>query len=60
VTVRRVEDLGRHKVVWAAHGGQEIAAILGEDEALPADLHCSFAPEGINVYAQSRRVPMEA
>jgi glycerol transport system ATP-binding protein len=60
VTVRRVEDLGRHKVVWAALGGQEIAAILGEDEALPADLHCSFAPEGINVYAQSRRVPMEA
>jgi glycerol transport system ATP-binding protein len=60
VTVRRVEDLGRRKVVWMSLGGQEIAAILGEDAAVPADPHCSFAPEGINLYAQSRRIPMEA
>jgi hypothetical protein len=26
VTVQRVEDLGRRKVVWAALGEQEIAA----------------------------------
>jgi glycerol transport system ATP-binding protein len=60
VSVRRVEDLGRHKVVWATLGGREIAAILGEDAPVPAEPHVSFAPEGINVYARSRRVPMEA
>jgi glycerol transport system ATP-binding protein len=60
VTVRRVEDLGRRKVVWAALGGQEIAAVIGEDEAVPAEPHVRFAPEGINIYARSRRVPMEA
>jgi glycerol transport system ATP-binding protein len=60
VTVRRVEDLGRRKVVWAALGGQEIAAVIGEDEPVPTEAHVRFAPEGINIYAQSWRVPMEA
>ncbi len=60
VVVRRVEDLGRHKVVWAALGDREIAAILGEHVPVPADPHVRFDPAGINVYAQSRRVPMEA
>jgi glycerol transport system ATP-binding protein len=34
--------------------------VIGEDEAVPAEPHVRFAPEGINIYARSRRVPMEA
>jgi glycerol transport system ATP-binding protein len=60
VTVRRVDDLGRRKVVWATLGGQEIAAVIGEDEPVPAEPHVLFAPEGVNIYVRSRRVPMEA
>jgi glycerol transport system ATP-binding protein len=59
-TIRKVEDLGRRKVVWAQVEGRDIAAIVGEDEEIPADPHVSFAPEGINLYAASRRVELEA
>jgi glycerol transport system ATP-binding protein len=60
VTVRRVEDLGRHKVVWAGLGPLELAAILPEDEAIPADPRIRFEPQGVHLYARSRRVPLEA
>jgi glycerol transport system ATP-binding protein len=59
-TIRKVEDLGRRKVVWAQLEGRDIAAIVGEDEEIPADPHVSFAPEGINIYSASRRVELEA
>ncbi len=60
VSVRRVEDIGRHKVVRASLEGLEIAAILGEDEELPAEPRVVFEPEGINLYAASWRVEMGA
>jgi glycerol transport system ATP-binding protein len=60
VSVRRVEDLGRHKVVWTTLGPLELAAILPEDEPIPADPHIRFAPEGVHLYARSRRVALEA
>jgi glycerol transport system ATP-binding protein len=60
VTVSRVEDLGRHKVVWASLEGHEIAAILAEEEDLPAEPHVSFDRQGINLYARSRRIEMGA
>ncbi|KUM26314.1 ABC transporter ATP-binding protein [Mesorhizobium loti] len=58
VVVRRVEDVGRQKIVRANLEGREIAAILGEDEEVPADPKVVFAPEGINLYASSWRVEM--
>ncbi|WP_366555159.1 ABC transporter ATP-binding protein [Aquibaculum sediminis] len=58
--VRRVEDLGRRKVVWLLVEGQELAAVLGEDEDLPAEPCVAFAPEGINLYVASRRRALEA
>ena len=56
VSVRKVEDIGRHKVVRASLEGREIAAILGEDESIPADPKIVFDPAGINIYADSWRV----
>jgi len=56
VTVTKVEDIGRHKVVRATLAGQEIAAIVGEDESIPAEPRVHFDPAGINLYADSWRV----
>ncbi len=59
VTVSRVEDLGRRKVVWVGLDGTQIAAVMGEDEEIPAEPRLSFAPEGLNLYAASRRLELE-
>jgi glycerol transport system ATP-binding protein len=60
VSIQKVEDIGRHKVVRASLEGREIAAILGEDESIPADPKITFDPAGINIYADSWRVEMGA
>jgi glycerol transport system ATP-binding protein len=60
VTVRKVEDVGRHKVVRASLEGREIAAILSEDDAIPTNAKVAFDPAGINIYADSWRVEMGA
>jgi len=58
VAVSKVEDVGRHKVVRAHLGGRDVAAIVGEDEEIPAEPRLSFDPAGINLYADSWRVEM--
>jgi glycerol transport system ATP-binding protein len=60
VAVTKVEDIGRHRVVRVNLEGYEIAAILGEDEPLPADVRASFDPKGINIYADDWRVELGA
>lgn len=60
VSINKVEDVGRHKVVRAKLEGREIAAIVGEDEEIPAEPKLRFEPAGINVYADSWRVEMRA
>ncbi|ODT55355.1 MAG: ABC transporter ATP-binding protein [Methylobacterium sp. SCN 67-24] len=60
VSVHKVEDIGRHKVIRARLEGREIAAIIGEDDHVPADPHVSFDPVGINLYDKSWRVEMGA
>jgi len=55
--IRRVEDVGRHKIVRLDVGGQEVNAIASEGDSIPADVDgVSFDPEGINVYADDWRV----
>jgi glycerol transport system ATP-binding protein len=56
VSITKVEDIGRQKVVRAVFEGKEIAAILGEDADVPADPHVSFDPKGINIYADNWRL----
>ncbi len=56
VTINKVEDIGRHKIVRARLAGHEIAAIVPEDGEIPAEPHIVFDPKGINIYADSWRV----
>jgi glycerol transport system ATP-binding protein len=60
VTVRKVEDIGRQKIVRASLEGREIAAIVAENEDVPTDPKMRFDPAGINLYAGSWRVEMGA
>ncbi|TNF21100.1 MAG: ABC transporter ATP-binding protein [Rhodobacteraceae bacterium] len=61
VTVRRVEDVGRHKLVRAEFFGHEINIIAGEDDVVSADMNrVVFDAERVNVYANDWRVPGEA
>jgi glycerol transport system ATP-binding protein len=60
VSVRKVEDIGRQKIMRASLEGREIAAVLGEDEEVPSDPRVVFEPKGINLYAGSWRVEMGA
>ncbi|WP_371157192.1 ABC transporter ATP-binding protein [Jannaschia sp. 2305UL9-9] len=51
VTVRRVEDVGRHKIVRADLFGKEINILAGEDVQITPDLNrVVFDPEHVNVY----------
>ncbi len=56
VTVCRLEDVGRHRVVRAEWQGQPLNIILAEGAALPAEPRVSFMPGKINVYANDWRV----
>ncbi|MGB3501641.1 MAG: ABC transporter ATP-binding protein [Mesorhizobium sp.] len=60
VEILKVEDIGRHKVVRASLEGHEIAAILGEDEEIPAAPKVALDPRGINIYSGSWRVELES
>ncbi len=61
VKVRRVEDVGRHKIVRAEFFGNDINIIAGEGEEIGADkTRVTFDPAHVNVYANDWRVPGEA
>jgi glycerol transport system ATP-binding protein len=59
VTVTKVEDIGRQKIVRADLAGKSIAIVLSEDGEVPTDAKVRFEPEGINIYADSWRVALE-
>jgi glycerol transport system ATP-binding protein len=57
VTIRRVEDVGRHRLIRAEAMGQPVNIIAPEGMSIGTDLtHVSFAPERINVFADDWRV----
>jgi glycerol transport system ATP-binding protein len=56
-TLRRVEDVGRHRIIRGEAAGTPINIVAAEGEAVSADLtHVSFDPARINVYANDWRV----
>ncbi|MEL7114664.1 MAG: ABC transporter ATP-binding protein [Pseudomonadota bacterium] len=57
VKVRRVEDVGRHKIVRADFFGSAINAIVPEGREIGADMNrVTFEPGRINVYQNDWRV----
>jgi glycerol transport system ATP-binding protein len=59
VTVRRVEDIGRLKIVRADIEGHPLTAVLLEDQPVPEYARVRFDPAGINLYVDSWLVEME-
>ena len=60
VSIRAVEDIGRHKIVRATLEGRELAAIVSEHGEIPAEPRVIFDPKGINIYADSWRQELVA
>lgn len=58
VSISKVEDIGRHKVVRARLEDRELAVIVPEHDPIPTDAHLTFDPAGINLYANSWRVDL--
>ncbi|MDP2578400.1 ABC transporter ATP-binding protein [Shimia thalassica] len=60
VTIKRVEDVGRHKIVRADFHGSEINVIAAEGASISPDMNrIVFDPAGINIYNDSWRVAPE-
>lgn len=61
VSIRRIEDVGRHKIIRAELSGHDINIIAGEDDSVNPDMNrVVFDPAHINIYADDWRVPEEA
>ncbi|MFN3278903.1 MAG: ABC transporter ATP-binding protein [Paracoccus hibiscisoli] len=57
VTIRRIEDVGRHRIIRADLMGHDLNIIAPEDQAIGADMtRAVFDPSRINVYADDWRV----
>ena len=59
ITVNKVEDIGRSRIVRAQLAGQKVAIVVKEDDEIPTDPHVVFSDKGINIYADSWRVGRE-
>jgi len=60
VSIRKIEDIGRHRIVRATLEDREIVAVVDEDHPIPSDPRVSFDASRINLYADSWRVEMGA
>lgn len=53
VTVEKVEDVGSERIVRATLAGTRLSAIVPEGASIPADPAVRFAPDALNLYADS-------
>ncbi len=60
VSISKVEDIGRQKIVRARFAGQPLAIVVPEDAEIPEDARVRFDPAAISIYADSWRVGREA
>ena len=60
VSIRKVEDIGRLKIVRAELAGQPVSVVIREDAEIPAEPRVAFRPEGVHIYADSWRAGREA
>ena len=61
VEVRRIEDVGRHRIVRADMLGTEVNILVPEDQAVSTEMNrVVFDPAGVNVYVDGWRVEGEA
>ncbi len=61
VTIKRVEDVGRHQILRADFNGQQVNAILPEGMPVPSDANrLIFAPKRVSVYVDDWRLVPEA
>ncbi len=55
--IRRIEDVGRHRIVRLDVDGTRISAIAAEGESIPENAdRIEFDPQGINVYVDDWRI----
>ena len=59
VSVVKVEDIGRQKIVRAQFAGNPLSIVIPEDADIPAEPKVTFVPEGVGIFADSWRVGME-
>jgi glycerol transport system ATP-binding protein len=60
LTIEKVEDIGRQRIVRAKLSGQKVSVIVKEGAEIPAKPHAVFSDKGVNIYADSWRVGREA
>lgn len=61
VTIKRIEDIGRHKIARADYQGKEINIIVPEDQPVSTDYkYLTLDPNYIHLYANGWRLKQEA
>ncbi|MCM2473539.1 ABC transporter ATP-binding protein [Rhizobium sp. CG5] len=58
VTIDKIEDIGRQKIIRASFAGYPVAIVAREDDEIPADPRLSFDLSAVSIYADSWRVDM--
>lgn len=56
ITITKLEDIGREKIIRATLGGHDIAITLGEGKEVPADPKVSFEIGATHIYADGWRL----
>ncbi|KXG85058.1 ABC transporter ATP-binding protein [Agrobacterium bohemicum] len=56
VTISKVEDIGRQKIVRASFAGNPLTVVVPEDGDIPSEPRVTFDPKAIGIYADSWRV----